>query len=63
MTYEDTNKNQYDIVSVSRTGSEKRANYVQDALHIGRQEKSSGNFVKVLSDIFLKYEAGRKSYF
>ncbi len=55
-------KNQYDVASISRTGSEKRANYIQDALHISKQQKSTGNFVKVFADIFLKHEAGRKSY-
>jgi len=56
-------KNQYDIVSVSRAGSEKRANFVQDALHISKQQKPTGQFVKVFADIFLKHEAGKKSYF
>lgn len=63
MNRENPDRNQYDIVSVSRTGSEKRANYLQDALHIRQQQKSSGNFVKVFADIFLKHEAGKKSYF
>jgi hypothetical protein len=56
-------KNQYDVASISRTGQEKRANYIQDALHISKQQKPTGNFVKVFADIFLKHEAGRKSYF
>ncbi len=55
-------KNEYDVASITRKGSEKRANYVQDALHIEKQEKPSGNFVRVLADVFLKCEAGRKSY-
>lgn len=62
MAHEEIRKNEYDIVSVSRAGSEKRANYVRDGMHIGKQEKPTGNFVKVMADIFLKCEAGRKSY-
>ena len=50
------NKNQYDIISVSRAGSEKRANFIQNANHIEKQLKSSGQFVRVFADVFLKYE-------
>jgi len=56
-------KNQYDVASISRTGSEKRANYIQDALHTSKPHKTSGQFVKVFADMFLKHEAGKKSYF
>lgn len=59
---EENSKNQYDVVSVSRSGQAKRANYIQDALHISRQQKTSGQFVRVFADIFLKHEAGKKSY-
>lgn len=62
MAYEDVAKNQYDVASITRKGSEKRANYVQDALHVEKQGKTAGNFVRVLADVFLKCEAGRKSY-
>ena len=62
MSRENQDRNQYDVVSVSRAGSEKRANYIQDALHISKQNKSSGQFVEVFANIFLKHEAGKKSY-
>jgi len=53
----------YDVASISRPGKEKRANYVKDALHIEKDKIStSGNFIKVFSDIFLKKEAGPKAY-
>lgn len=57
-------RSQYDIVSISRKGSEKRANYIQDAMNINinRKQSSPGQFVKVFADIFLKHEAGKKSY-
>lgn len=54
---------QYDIVSVNRKGSDKRANYIQDAGQMDKVEKTSGQFVRVFADIFLKHEAGKKSYF
>ena len=63
MNADNQNKNSYDVVSISRGGSAKRANYIQDALHISKQARTSGNFVKVFSDMFLKHEAGKKSYF
>lgn len=63
MGNEKKDRNNYDIASISRTNSEKRANYVQDALHISKQAKPTGQFVKVFSDMFLKQEAGKKSYF
>jgi len=57
------NKNEYDVASISRTGQEKRANYVQDAQRMSKQQQPSGQFVRVFADIFLKHEAGKKSYF
>lgn len=62
MYREESNRPQYDVASISRTGSEKRANYIQDALHVSSRQKVSGQFVKVFSDIFLKHEAGKRSY-
>lgn len=56
-------KNQYDIVSLTRTGQEKRTNFIQNAAHMSRAQKSTGQFVRVFADIFLKHEAGKKSYF
>ena len=56
-------RQKYDVASISRKGKEKRANYVQDALHIEKaRTKASGKFIRVFSDIFLKREAGRKAY-
>ena len=63
MSQDNRNKNQYDVVSISRVGSEKKANYIQDALHIGKQHTIAGQFVRVFADVFLKHEAGKKSYF
>ncbi len=57
-------KRNYDIASISHPGKEKRTNHVQDALHI---EKASiqvpGQFVRIFADMFLKKEAGARSYF
>ena len=62
MSQEKFNKNDYDVISISRTGSDKKANYVQDANHISKQQKTSGQFIKVFADVFLKREATPKSY-
>jgi hypothetical protein len=56
-------KTQYDVASITRKGQEKRANFVQNANQMNRVEKTSGQFVRVFADIFLKHEAGKKSYF
>ena len=56
-------KNQYDIVSLTRTGQEKRTNYISSAVNMSEAQKPTGQFVKVFADIFLKHEAGKKSYF
>jgi hypothetical protein len=56
-------KQQYDVVSLTRAGQEKRANYVSNAAHMSQAQKSTGQFVRVFADIFLKHEAGKKSYF
>jgi len=57
-------KSNYDIISISRTGQEKRANYVQDAMHMEKGKvTSSGKFVKILANVFLKREFGAKMYF
>ena len=58
-----SNKSQYDVVSVSRTGSEKKANFIQHADQMQKAQKSTGQFVRVFADMFLKHEAGKKSYF
>lgn len=63
MVHEETNKNQYDIASISHKGHEKRTNYVQHANQMNKVQQSSGQFVRVFADIFLKHEAGPKSYF
>jgi len=57
---EQQNKNQYDVVSLTRVGQEKRTNFVQNAAHMSRAQKSTGQFVRVFADIFLKHEAGKK---
>ena len=63
MSNENFDRSKYDIVSVSRKGSEKKANYVKDGYHIEGAGKSSGQFVRVFADIFLKKETGDKYYF
>ena len=62
MSNENFDRSKYDVISVSRKGSEKKTNYIKDGYHIEGSEKSSGQFVRVFSDIILKH-TGRKSYF
>lgn len=63
MNEQQVDKRNYDVASISRKGKEKRANYIQDALHIDKSKISStSQFIEVFSDIFLKREAGNKSY-
>ncbi len=62
MSNDNFDKYKYDSVSVSRKGSEKKANYVKDGYHMEESEKSTGQFVRVFSDIILKH-SGKKSYF
>jgi hypothetical protein len=61
MSNQNFDKSRYDVVSLNRKGSEKKANYVQDAYHMSKTQKSSGQFVRVFADIFLKHET-KKSY-
>lgn len=64
MNQQNVDKRNYDVVSINRPGKTKRANYVQDALHIEKSRTSvAGSFIKVFSDVFLKREAGHKAYF
>jgi hypothetical protein len=54
----------FDVASISRPGKTKRSNYIQDAMLIERSKiKNTARFIKVFSDMFLKREAGSKSYF
>jgi len=63
MNRENPDKRNFDVVSVSRSGKAK-ANYIQDALQIDKAKVSpAGNFIKVFADVFLKREAGKKTYF
>jgi polyisoprenoid-binding protein YceI len=55
-------RNNYDIASISRTGQEKRTNHVRQALFMEKSQKTTGTFVSVFADIFLKREAGQRSY-
>lgn len=63
MSKEEFDRSKYDVVSVSRKGSEKKANYVKDGYCIDGTGKSSGQFVKVVADVFLKKETGDRYYF
>lgn len=62
MTYQDIMKDQYDVVYLTRKGEEKRAHYAQNALWMDKLGKTTGNFVSVMADIFLKLERGNGSY-
>ena len=53
---------QYDIASISRSNAEKRAHYIQDAGQVGKPNKTSGQFVRVFANMFLKHTASPKSY-
>lgn len=55
-------RNNYDIVSISRAGQEKRTNHVRQALFMEKSQKTTGQFVRVFADIFLKHEANKASY-
>jgi hypothetical protein len=64
MNRENPDKRNYDVASISRSGKAKRSNYIQTALHIDKAKiKTAGSFIKIFSDVFLKREAGNKSYF
>lgn len=54
----------FDVASISRPGKTKRSNYIQDAMLIERSKiKNTAKFIRVFADMFLKREAGSKSYF
>ncbi len=61
MAYEQNKPYNYDVVSVSRKGSDKKANYIQPAHQMSKVEQPTGQFVRVFADMFLKHE-GKKSY-
>ncbi len=63
MAYEAKKPYDYDVVSVSRTGSDKKANYIQHAHQVSPAQQPAGQFVRVFADMFLKHEASKKSYF
>ncbi len=63
MNGEYVDKNNYDVVSISRPGKEKRTNYIHDAQHIDKSQVTvQGKFIRVFADIFLKKEASGKAY-
>jgi hypothetical protein len=57
---EQEHKNQYDVVSLSRVGQEKRTNFVQNAAHMSKAHKETGRFTDVLANTWLKHELGKK---
>lgn len=64
MSQTNPEKNNYDRISISRVGKEKRTNYVQDAMHVEKEKVAApGKFVKTLANVFLKREFGAKMYF
>jgi hypothetical protein len=56
-------KHQYDIVSLTRTGQEKRTNFISSAAHMSKAPKSTGQFTDVLANTFRTHTPGPKSYF
>lgn len=63
MNNQNQDSRNYDIVSISRSNSPKKSHFVKDALNIEKQQKPTGQFVRVFADIFLSKTAGKKSYF
>lgn len=64
MNRENPDRRNFDVASISRQGKAKRSNYIQDALHFDKSKISTAsNFIKVFADVFLRREAGHKSYF
>ncbi|OGC23140.1 hypothetical protein A2291_00465 [candidate division WOR-1 bacterium RIFOXYB2_FULL_42_35] len=62
MTQGQYNKSDYDIVSISQVGKEKRATTVRLANYIERSRISSNNqFVRVFADMFLTKESRTKA--
>jgi hypothetical protein len=62
MNEQHLDKRNYDVVTI-RSGRKKQANHVKNALEIDPKNiKTTGKFIKVFSDIFLKKEAGKKAY-
>lgn len=62
MAYQENKPYDYDVVSVSRQGTEKKANYIQHAHQMSAAQQTTGQFVRVFADMFLKHEANKKSY-
>ena len=56
------NRTQYDVVSI-RAGAEKAVNHIRSANQMEQKIKSTGQFVRVFADNFLRHEAGKRSYF
>jgi len=54
-------KHQYDVVSISRVGQEKRTNFVSNAAHMSKAQKTTGQFVSIFSDLFRKVEYSKKN--
>ncbi|MFH1576189.1 MAG: hypothetical protein ABID35_01450 [Candidatus Margulisiibacteriota bacterium] len=63
MTQQPVDKRNYDVALISRPGQEKRATFVQDALHIEKSRiESSGQFISVFANMF-RNKTGHKAYF
>ena len=63
MNRENPERGNFDVALISQPGKTRRA-HIRDALHIEKNlVKTSGQFIKVFTNIFLKREAGVKSYF
>jgi hypothetical protein len=54
-------KHQYDVVSLTRVGQEKRTNFVSSAANMSKTQKPTGQFVSLFSDMFRKVEYSKKN--
>ncbi len=63
MNRENADRRNFDVALINQPGKTRRA-HIRDALHIEKNlVKTSGQFIRVFADMFLKREAGNKSYF
>lgn len=63
MNRESPDRRNFDVALISQPGKSRRA-HIRDALHIEKSlVKTTGQFIRVFADIFLKREVGNKAYF
>jgi hypothetical protein len=54
-------KHQYDVVSLTKVGQDKRTNFVSNAGRMEKAQKTTGQFVSLFSDMFRKVEYSKKN--